>query len=117
MPVEAHNSEGFIGVHCGTRTWVLNLKYNKSEVVNAIMDKWEDRIDQKKEHTENRSLIPVNDEDIVAMVMHYLLVQYSLKKGLEFFGTRIKEANKKELKQFHTMDGLIPVLAEELTPE
>ena len=57
----------------------------------------------------------MNNEDIVATVMHFFLSQ-SIKQCLEFFGTRGKEATR-ELIQFHSMDVLIPMMAKELTPE
>ena len=46
------------------------------------------------------------DEHIVGLIMSH---QYSLKKGLELFGNKAKEAAMKELKQIHDMDTYTPI--------
>ena len=58
-----------------------------------------------------------SDEDVLATIMQYLLVQYNLHQGLKIFGKKEEAATSKELKQIHEMNALIPLNAEDLSEE
>ena len=70
--------------------WNQN-KYVKSKIlysniVNAIMKSKKLKLTQRR-NTEDRSPTQANDEDVAAIVMHYLLTLYSLKQSLRVDGT------------------------------
>ena len=60
---------------------------------------------------QNRTPQASNDKGVLAIIMHYLLVQYNLQQGLKIFGERREAATMKELKQILDMDSLIPLNA------
>ena len=60
----------------------------------------------------------MNDSDLDEQMLGIILVQqYNLKKGMELFGDRAKEATTNELQQIHDFGTYIPVMSKELTRE
>ena len=60
----------------------------------------------------------MNDRDLDKQMLGVILVQqYNLKKGMELFGDRAKEATKNEFQQIHDFGTHIPVKPKELTKE
>ena len=60
----------------------------------------------------------MNDKDLEEQMLGVILVQqYTLKKGMELFGDRAKEATTKELQQIHDFGTYVPVMQKDLTRE
>ena len=60
----------------------------------------------------------MNDSNLDEQMLGVILVQqYNLKKGIELFGNRAKEATTNELQQIHNFGTYIPVMSKELTRE
>ena len=60
----------------------------------------------------------MNDSDLDEQMLGVILVQqYNLKKGMELFSNRAKEATTNELQQIHDFGTYIPVMSKELTRE
>ena len=60
----------------------------------------------------------MNDEVLEEQMLGVILVQqYNLKKGMELFGDRAKEATTKELQQIHDSGTYVPVMQKDVTRE
>ena len=60
----------------------------------------------------------MNDSNLEEQMLGVILVQqYNLKKEMELFGDRAKEATKNELQGIHNFGTYIPVMPKELTKE
>ena len=51
----------------------------KNDMINTIMT-------SQNDHHQDRTTQASTDEDVLATIMHYLLVQYNLQQGLKVFG-------------------------------
>ena len=69
------------------------------------------------DHCQDRTPEMSDEEDVLATLMHYVLVQYNFHQGLKIFGKKREAATAKELKQIHGIDALIPLKAKELLEE
>ena len=55
-------------------------------MVNVTCEKMNDREIKQNSHTHDRTPMESNEEDVVATIMEYILVQhYSLNQGLKIF--------------------------------
>ena len=60
----------------------------------------------------------MDEKDIEEQMLGVILVrQYNLKKGMELFGDRAKEATTKELQKVHDFGTYVPVIHKDLTQE
>ena len=68
--------------------------------------------EKARREAEEGSLI---DEMLQDEVLHIVMTQYSLKKGMALFGNEADESVVKEFTQLHNMDTIIPVHRDDLT--
>ena len=70
---------------------------------------------KSKKHIEGDDCDTKYDEEIMPIIIQYVLTHYNLKQGIAKFGEKVEKAIEKELSEIHNMNALKPLDASILT--